>query len=76
MHHNCHIMSTDYSKVNIILEIYKPNEGHRDSRLWFLDKFDAAIYVDYKGKYPSTQLKSPIYCYLWIFELSGVLVNH
>ncbi len=52
MHHNCHIMSTDYSKVNIILEIYKPNEGQRDSRLWFLDKLDATIYVDYKRKYP------------------------
>jgi hypothetical protein len=44
-------MSTnDNSKVNIILDLYKINDSHRSSRLWFLDDLDANSYEEYQEK--------------------------
>ena len=33
-------MPADYNKANIILELYKIFDSHRDSRLWILDELD------------------------------------
>ena len=43
-------MSSD-NHVNIILELYKIYDEHRDSRLWFLDELDANNYKEYHEKY-------------------------
>ena len=43
-------MPADYNKANIILELYKIFDSHRDSRLWVLDELDADSYEDYPTK--------------------------
>lgn len=48
-----HVMcTTDNSKVNTILDLYRINDSHRDSRLWFLDELDANSYEDYHKNIP------------------------
>ncbi len=71
-------MSTTYnSKVNTILDLYKINDSHRDSRLWFLDELDANSYADYQEKYSGASIeKSHFIAVCSFFELSGVLMNH
>ena len=71
-------MSTaDNSKANIILDLYKINDSHRSSRLWFLDDLDANSYEDYQKKYSKSSIeKSHFIAVCGFFELSGVLLNH
>jgi hypothetical protein len=69
-------MSSD-NNVNIILDLYKIYDGHRDSRLWFLDELDANNYKEYYEKYSSTSGgKSHFVAVCGFFELSGTLVSH
>jgi hypothetical protein len=42
---------SSYNYVNLILEFHKIYDGHRDSRLWFLDELDANNYKEYHKKY-------------------------
>ncbi len=71
-------MSTaDNGKANIILDLYKINDSHRSSRLWFLDDLDANNYEDYQKKYSKSSIeKSHFIAVCGFFELSGVLMNH
>jgi hypothetical protein len=69
-------MSSD-NHVNVILDLYKIYDGHRDSRLWFLDELDANSYKEYHEKYSSTSKeKSHFIAVCGFFELSGTLINH
>jgi hypothetical protein len=69
-------MSLD-NQVNLILDLYKIYDGHRDSRLWFLDQLDANSYKDYHEKYSATSKeKSHFIAICGFFELSGTLINH
>ncbi len=69
-------MSSD-NQVDLILELYKIYDGHRDSRLWFLDELDANNYKEYHEKYSSTSKeKSDFVAVCGFFELSGTLINH
>jgi len=71
-------MSTsDNTKVSIILDLYKINDGHRSSRLWFLDDLDANSYEEYQEKCSNSSTeKSHFIAVCGFFELSGVLMNH
>jgi hypothetical protein len=63
--------------VHIILDLYKIYDGHRDSRLWFLDELDANSYKEYQEKYLSTSKeKSHFVAVCGFFELSGTFINH
>ena len=63
--------------VNSILELYKIYDGHRDSRLWFLDEMDAKSYKEYHEKYSATSKgKSHFIAVCGFFELSGTLISH
>jgi len=69
-------MSSD-NHVNIILELYKIYDGHRDSRLWFLDELDANNYKEYHEKYSAdSKEKSHFIAVCGFFELSGTLISH
>ena len=69
-------MSSD-NHVNIFLELYKIYDGHRDSRLWFLDELDASSYEEYHEKYSATSKeKSHFIAVCGFFELSGTLIGH
>lgn len=69
-------MSSD-NHVNIILELYKIYDEHRDSRLWFLDELDANNYKEYHEKYSAgSKGKSHFIAVCGFFELSGTLINH
>jgi hypothetical protein len=69
--------ANDNSKVNIILDLYKINDNHRSSRLWFLDDLDANSYEEYQQKYSNSPTeKSHFIAVCGFFELSGVLMNH
>lgn len=69
-------MSSD-NHVNLILDLYKIYDGHRDSRLWFLDELDANSYDEYHKKYSSgSKEKSHFIAVCGFFELSGTLINH
>jgi len=71
------MFTNDNSKVNIILDLYKINDSHRSSRLWFLDDLDANSYEEYQEKYSnSSTQKSHFIAVCGFFELSGVLMNH
>lgn len=62
---------------SIILDLYRIYDGHRDSRLWFLDELDANNYKEYHEKYSSTSTeKSHFIAVCGFFELSGTLINH
>lgn len=52
-------MSAD-NHTNLILELYKIYDGHRDSRLWFLDELDANSYKDYHKKYSADSKENHI----------------
>jgi hypothetical protein len=63
--------------VNIILDLYKIYDGHRDSRLWFLDELDANNYKKYHEKYSAaSKEKSHFVAVCGFFELSGTLISH
>jgi hypothetical protein len=69
-------MSTD-NLTNIILDLYKIYDGHRNSRLWFLDDLDAKNYKEYHEKYtPASEGKSHFVAVCGFFELSGTLLSH
>ena len=69
-------MSSD-NHVNIILELYKIYDEHRDSRLWFLDELDASNYKEYHEKYSAgSKEKSHFIAVCGFFELSGTLISH
>jgi hypothetical protein len=69
-------MSSD-NHVNIILELYKIYDEHRDSRLWFLDELDANNYKEYHEKYSAdSKEKSHFIAICGFFELSGTLISH
>ena len=69
-------MSTD-NHVNIILDLYKIYDGHRESRLWFLDELDAHNYKEYHEKYTTaSEGKSHFIAVCGFFELSGTLLSH
>ncbi len=69
-------MSTD-NLANIILDLYKIYDGHRNSRLWFLDDLDANNYKEYHEKYtPASEGKSHFVAVCGFFELSGTLLSH
>lgn len=69
-------MSSD-NHVNIILDLYKIYDGHRNSRLWFLDELDADSYKQYHENYSATsEGKSHFIAVCGFFELSGTLVSH
>ena len=69
-------MSSD-NHVNIILELYKIYDEHRDSRLWFLDELDACNYKEYHEKYSAgSKEKSHFIAVCGFFELSGTLISH
>ena len=69
-------MSSD-NHVNIILELYKIYDEHRDSRLWFLDELDACNYKEYHEKYSTdSKEKSHFIAVCGFFELSGTLISH
>lgn len=69
-------MSSD-NQVNLILDLYKIYDGHRDSRLWFLDELNAVSYEEYREKYSATSKeKSHFIAICGFFELSGTLVSH
>ncbi len=40
-------MIIKYDKADMILELYKIFDSHRDSRLWVLDELDVNNYEDY-----------------------------
>ena len=70
-------MPIEYNKANIILELYKIFDSHRDSRLWVLDELDARSYEDFKQKYKGhTSERSHFTAICSFFELSGVFMNH
>ncbi|MDN5845349.1 MAG: DUF4760 domain-containing protein [Candidatus Nitrosocosmicus sp.] len=69
-------MSSD-NHVNIILDLYKIYDGHRDSRLWFLDELDANNYKEYHEKYSAdSKEKSHFIAVCGFFELFGTLISH
>jgi hypothetical protein len=69
-------MSTD-NHVNIILDLYKIYDGHRESRLWFLDELDAHNYKEYHEMYTTaSEGKSHFIAVCGFFELSGTLLSH
>jgi hypothetical protein len=69
-------MSADYSKANIILELYKIFDSHRDSRQWVLDELDIHSYGDFQQKYKGrTTERSHFTAVCSFFELSGVFMN-
>jgi hypothetical protein len=69
-------MSAEYSKANIIIELYKIFDSHRDSRLWVLDELDANSYEDFQQKYKGhTVERSHFTAICSFFELSGVFMN-
>ena len=66
----CHQgMPADYNKANIILELYKIFDSHRDSRLWILDELDVVSYEDFQQKYKG-QLPSGHILLLFVVSLS------
>jgi hypothetical protein len=68
---------SSYNYVNLILELYKIYDGHRDSRLWFLDELDANNYKEYHEKYSAvSKEKSHFIAVYGLFELSGTLISH
>jgi hypothetical protein len=67
----------DSGKVNTILDLYRINDGHRDSRIWFLDELDAISYEEYHKKYSNSPVeRSHFIAVCGFFELSGVLMDH
>ena len=69
-------MPTEYNKANMILELYKIFDSHRDSRLWVLDELDARNYEDIKQKYKGhASERSHFTAIRSFFELSGVFMN-
>ncbi len=67
----------DNSKMTAILDLYKINDSHRDSRLWFLEELDANSLEDYHNKYSNSPVeRSHFIAVCGFFELSGVLMNH
>lgn len=63
--------------LNSILELYKIYDGHRDSRLWFLDEMNAKSYKEYHEKYSAiSKGKSHFIAVCGFFELSGTLISH
>lgn len=69
-------MPADYNKANIILELYKIFDSHRDSRLWILDELDVDSYEDFQQKYKGhTTERSHFTAVCSFFELSGVFMN-
>jgi len=63
--------------INIILELYKIYDNHRDSRLWFLDELNANDCKEYHEKYSATsEGKSHFVAVCGFFELSGTLISH
>lgn len=69
-------MSAD-NHTNLILELYKIYDEHRDSRLWFLDGLDANSYEEYHKKYSAdSKEKSHFIAVCGFFELSGTLIGH
>ncbi len=78
--HNSGVLTmttTDNAKVNAILDLYRINDSHRDSRLWFLDELDANSYEDYHKKYSNSPVeRSHFVAVCGFFELSGVLLSH
>jgi hypothetical protein len=63
--------------VNLILDLYKIYDEHRNSRLWFLDELDANNYKEYHEKYTTaSEGKSHFVAICGFFELSGTLLNH
>jgi hypothetical protein len=68
---------SSYNYVNLILELYKIYNGHRDSRLWFLDELDANNYKEYHEKYSAvSKEKSHFIAVCELFELSCTLISH
>jgi hypothetical protein len=69
-------MSSD-NQVNLILDLYKIYDSHRDSRLWFLDELNANSYKEYHEKYSGTSNeRSHFIAVCGFFELSGTLISH
>jgi hypothetical protein len=71
------INTNNNEKANMILELYKIFDSHRDSRLWFLDELDANSYDDYLHKYKGYTIeRSHFTAICSFFELSGVFMNN
>ncbi|MDQ3084221.1 MAG: hypothetical protein M3Q77_05325 [Thermoproteota archaeon] len=69
-------MSSD-NQANLILDLYKIYDSHRDSRLWFLDELNANSYKEYHEKYYGTSKeRSHFIAVCGFFELSGTLISH
>jgi hypothetical protein len=69
-------MSSD-NQVNLILDLYKIYDSHRDSRLWFLDELNANSYKEYHEKYSGTSTeRSHFIAVCGFFELCGTLISH
>jgi hypothetical protein len=69
-------MSSEYDKANVILELYKIFDSHRDGRIWVLDELDASSYEDYQQKYKGhVSERSYFTAICSFFELSGVFMN-
>ena len=69
-------MSSEYNKANIIIELYKIFDSHRDSTLWVLDELDVESYEEFQQKYKghtAERLHFTDVCSF--FELSGVFMN-
>ncbi len=65
------------NNVNLILDLYKIYDSHRDSRLWFLDELNTNSYKEYHEKYSGTSKeKSHFIAVCGFFELSGSLISH
>ena len=69
-------MSSEYDKANMILELYKIFDSHRDGRIWVLDELDVSSYEDYQQKYEGhVSERSYFTAICSFFELSGVFMN-
>jgi hypothetical protein len=69
-------MSSEYDKANMILELYKIFDSHRDGRIWVLDELDASSYEDYQQKYKGhVSERSYFTAICSFFEMSGVFMN-
>jgi hypothetical protein len=63
--------------LDVLLELYKIYDAHRDAILWLLEDLDAENYQDYLQKYPgSSSEKRKFVAVCGFFELSGVLLKN
>lgn len=67
----------DTINTDILINLYKIYDGHRDAILWFLEELDSDSYEEYLQKYGGSSIqRSYFIAVCGFFELSGVIVKY